>query len=35
VCDAAHARELDLDECAAPGQCAECPGRWHKIAVCL
>lgn len=35
VRDAQHARELGLDESAAPGQCAECPDRLHKIVVCL
>lgn len=30
-----HARELKVDECAAPGNCADCPGRSHKIALCM
>ena len=33
VRDAAHARELGVDECSAPGNCVECPGRVHKIVI--
>jgi len=35
VRDGEHARELGVDECAAPGPCANCPGRLHKIVVTL
>ena len=35
VRDAAHAEELQVDACAAPGQCAECPDRLHKIVICM
>lgn len=35
VRDAAHAREIGVDECAAPGKCVECPDRLHKIAICM
>lgn len=35
VRDAKHARELGVDEAAQPGQCAECPDRLHKIAICM
>jgi len=35
VRDTAHARELGVDEVAAPGKCVECAGRWHKIAICM
>ena len=35
VRDAAHAAELGVDTTAAPGKCVECPGRWHKIALCM
>jgi hypothetical protein len=30
-----HAEELGVDVAAAPGQCADCAGRMHKIALCL
>jgi hypothetical protein len=33
--DAKHARDEGVDECAAPGPCVECPGRLHKIAICM
>jgi len=35
VRDKAHARQIGVDECAAPGDCVECPGRKHKIAICM
>jgi len=30
-----HARELGVDEVSAPGDCVECPGRKHKIVICM
>jgi len=30
-----HARELGVNDSAAPGDCVECPGRKHKIALCM
>lgn len=30
-----HAKQLHLDEMAAPRQCAVCPDREYKIVVCL
>lgn len=35
VRDKEHARELGVDECAAPGNCVECPPRLHKIVLCM
>lgn len=35
VRDADHAKELGVDEVAKPGKCVECPGRMHKIAICM
>ena len=35
VRDKAHAKELGVDESAAPGKCADCQNRWHKIAICM
>ena len=30
-----HARECHVDEDAAPGACEDCPGRLHKIVLCM
>ena len=35
VKDAEHARNIGVDEAAAPVKCVECPGRIHKIAICM
>lgn len=35
VRDEEHAKELGVDETAAPGKCVECEGRLHKIAICM
>lgn len=35
VRSAEHAVECNVDSVAAPGQCQECPGRLHKIVLCM
>jgi len=30
-----HAEECKVDAGAAPGNCVECPGRIHKIVLCM
>jgi len=35
VRDKDHARQLGVSEDAAPGNCVECKGRLHKIALCM
>lgn len=30
-----HAKECNVDIQAAPGNCLDCPGRLHKIVLCL
>lgn len=35
VRNAAHAREIGVNDSAQPGQCVECPDRLHKIAICM
>lgn len=30
-----HAKRCGVDEVSAPGKCAECSGRLHKIVLCL
>lgn len=35
VKDERHAIKLNIDTVTAPTQCGDCPGRLHKIVVCL
>jgi len=30
-----HAKECGVDENSAPGKCEDCPGRLHKIILCM
>ena len=35
VRSAEHAKECGVDENAEPGPCADCPGRMHRIVLCM
>jgi len=35
VRDKEHAAECEMDSIAAPRQCTDCPGRIHKIVLCM